>query len=63
MLSKSQFILQKNFDNSTIYLPLGTKYKLGYVKRDSTAFKVKKDGYGVPSAARTLLGPEGLLMR
>ena len=36
------------------------KYKLGYVKRGSTAFKVQKDGRGVP---RTLLGPEGLLMR
>ena len=40
-----------------------TKYKLGYVKRGSTAFKVPKDGCGVPSAARALLGPEGLLMR
>ena len=40
-----------------------SKYKLGYVKRGSTAFKVPKDGCGVPSAARTLLGPEGLLMR
>ena len=39
------------------------KYKLGYVKRGSTAFKVPKDGCGVPSAARALLGPEGLLMR
>ena len=29
----------------------------------STAFKVQKDGCGVPSAARALLGPEGLLMR
>ena len=38
-------------------------YKLGYVKRGSTAFKVLKDGCGVPSAARALLGPEGLLMR
>ena len=38
-------------------------YKLGYVKRGSTAFKVQKDGCGVPSAARALLGPEGLLMR
>ena len=38
-------------------------YKLGYVKRGSTAFKVQKDGCGVPSAARELLGPEGLLMR
>ena len=37
--------------------------KLGYVKRGSTAFKVPKDGCGVPSAARALLGPEGLLMR
>ena len=36
------------------------KYKLGYVKRGSTAFKVPKDGCGVPSAARALLGPEGL---
>ena len=40
-----------------------TTYKLGYVKRGSTAFKVPKDGCGVPSAARALLGPEGLLMR
>ena len=38
-------------------------YKLGYVKRGSTAFKVLKDGCGIPSAARALLGPEGLLMR
>ena len=42
---------------------LDSKYKLGYVKRGSTAFKVPKDGCGVPSAARALLGPEGLLMR
>ena len=28
----------------------------------STAFKVQKDGCGVPSAARALLGPEGLLL-
>ena len=35
---------------------------LGYVKRDSTAFEVQKDGCGVPSAAWALLGPEGLLM-
>ena len=40
-----------------------TKYKLGYVMRGSTAFKVQKDGCGVPSAARVLLGREGLLMR
>ena len=40
-----------------------SRYKLGYVKRGSTAFKVQKDGCGVPSAARMLLGPEGLLMR
>ena len=38
-------------------------YKLGFIKRGSTAFKVQKDGCGVPSAARALLGPEGLLMR
>ena len=38
-------------------------YKLGYVKRGFTAFKVQKDGCGIPSAARALLGPEGLLMR
>ena len=25
--------------------------------------KSQKDGYGVPSATRVLLGPEGLLMR
>ena len=43
--------------------PSGPKYKLGYVKRGSTAFKVPKDGCGVQSAARALLGPEGLLMR
>ena len=40
-----------------------SKYKLGYVVRDSTAFKVQKDGCGVPSAERALLGPEGLLMQ
>ena len=44
----------------TIYMYI---YKLGYVKRGSTAYKVPKDGCGVPSAARALLGPEGLLMR
>ena len=38
-------------------------YKLGYVKRGFTVFKVQKDGCGIPSAARALLGPEGLLMR
>ena len=38
-------------------------YKLGYVKRGSTAFKVQKDGCGVPSAARALQVPEGLLTR
>ena len=48
------------FDN---YIDSKYKYKLGYVKRGSTAFKVLKDGCGVPSAARALLGPEGLLMR
>ena len=32
-----------------------SKYKLGYVKRGSTEFKVQKDGCGVPSAARALL--------
>ena len=50
-----------------IYLRPITKlvplYKLGYVKRGSTAFKVQKDGCGVLSAARALLVPEGLLMR
>ena len=40
-----------------------SKYKLGYIKRGSTAFKVLKNGCGVPSAARALLGPEGLLTR
>ena len=35
-------------------------YKLGYVKRGSTALKVQKDDCGVPSAARALLSPEGL---
>ena len=43
--------------------PIETIYKLGYVKRGSTAFKVQKDGCGVPSAARALLVPEGLLMQ
>ena len=38
-------------------------YKLGYVKHGSTAFKVQRDGCGGPSAARELLGPEGLLMQ
>ena len=37
-----------------------SKYRLGYVACGSTAFKVKKNGCGVPSAARALLGPEGL---
>ena len=41
-------------------LTLLSTYKLGYVKHGSTAFKVPKDGCGVP---RALLGPEGLLMR
>ena len=36
------------------------KYRLGYVKGGSTAFKVQKDGCGIPSAARVLLGSEGL---
>ena len=45
------------------YRSLPSIYKLGYVKRGSTAFKVKKDGCGVLSVARALLGPEGLLMR
>ena len=42
------------------YLPqkLFSIYKLGYVKCGSTSFKVQKDGCGVPSAARALLGPE-----
>ena len=35
-------------------------YMLGYIKGGSTAFNVEKDGCGVPSAARVLLGPEGL---
>ena len=34
-----------------------SRYKLGYAKRGSTAFKVQKDGCGVPSAAWALLGP------
>ena len=38
-------------------------FNLGYVKRGSTAFKVQKDGCDILSAARALLGPEGLLMR
>ena len=36
------------------------KYKLGYVAHGFTAFKVQKDGCSVPSAARALIGPEGL---
>ena len=35
-------------------------YKLGYVKRGSIAFRVQKDGCGIPSSARALLVPEGL---
>ena len=35
-------------------------YKLGSIKHGSTAFKVQKDGCGIPSAARVLLGTEGL---
>ena len=46
-----------------ITVTLQSSYKLGYVKHGSTAFKVLKDGSGIPSAARALLGPEGLLMR
>ena len=42
---------------STVVLSI---YKLGYVKHGSTAFKVQKDGCGVASAARALVGPEGL---
>ena len=38
-------------------------YKFGYVKGGSTAFKAKQDGCSIPSAAREILGPEGLLMR
>ena len=38
-------------------------YRLGYVKGGSTAFRVQKVGCGVPSAARSLLGPEGLLIQ
>ena len=34
--------------------------KLGYVMGGSTALKVQKDGCGIPSTARALLGPEGL---
>ena len=52
--------------NGTLHIEsirMDSTYKLGYVKRGSTAFKVPKDGCGVPSAARALLGPEGLLMR
>ena len=37
-------------------------YKLGYIKRGSTAFKVQKDDCGIPSTVRALQGPEGLLM-
>ena len=39
--------------------PVTYIYKLGYVKDGSTAFKVQKDGCGVLSTARALLGPEG----
>ena len=45
--------LSVNFATCTIY-------KLGYIKGGSTTFKVQKDGCGIPSAARALLGPEGL---
>ena len=55
--------LERDFYATYTRLILRYKYKLGYVKRGSTAFKVPKDGCGVPSAARALLGPEGLLMR
>ena len=37
--------------------------QLGYVKRVSTAFKVPKDGCGVPSAAMALLGPVTKILR
>ena len=53
----------KSKGKSDIHTMAHNIYKLGYVKRGSTAFKVPKDGCGVPSAARALLGPEGLLMR
>ena len=41
------------------HLP-GTTYKLGYVMGGFTTFKVQQDGCGVLSAARALLGLEGL---
>ena len=49
--------------NHIVVPSLDSIYKLGYVKRGSTAFKVQKDVCGIPSVARALLGPEGLLMR
>ena len=45
---------------TTQFFTDSNKYKLGYVACGSTTFKVQKDGCGVPSAARVLLGPEGL---
>ena len=61
LAGKTLIKLLATYRGSTKYLR--AIYKLGYVKRGSTAFKVPKDGCGVPSAARALLGPEGLLMR
>ena len=48
--------------NTPVWGSLRSPNKLGYVKLGSTAFKVPKDGCGVPSTARALLGPEGLLI-
>ena len=43
---------RRNYVAQSLFWPV---FKCG-----STAFKVQKDGCGVPSAARALLGPEGL---
>ena len=52
-------MIQRNQSSGQFFFSPHT-YKLGYVKGGSTAFKVQKDGCGVPNAARALLGPEGL---
>ena len=43
-----------------IFRECGSTLYIGYVKPGSTTFKVQKDGYGVQSAAKALLGSEGL---
>ena len=58
----NQFDHPQTCPASHTHLPISPTYK-GYDKHGSTAFKVQKDGCGVPRAARALLGPEGLLIR